>query len=343
MGALALSCLEARQKRAWIPCVCSIQRWTSCLFDVQNAQDHTFFHTTPPPPVELWSLGLPCIRKPNRTWTWICIIHTILHRYCCLPCLFSSCFFSSFYSRALRVCASPLMPLDAMNTRRQVLRTTPTSHSSSCCLLVTAALERQPSSSAISRWAKNGGDFHANCPWSWVLFVSFVQQHQDAYAPSCHALLEPDKRVFSATSLQLAPSPLWSSSSTVEALCAHEQQPAGSCMRTGIFELVKFTNIHGEWFVLQGEFEKKYIATVGVEVHPLLFHTNRGPLVFNVWDTAGQEKFGGLRDGECWCKAAWSDHHYLEIEHLPNVLQKHPNDSKLCVFIPFFCDSWKFC
>lgn len=48
----------------------------------------------------------------------------------------------------------------------------------------------------------------------------------------------------------------------------------------------------------QGEFEKKYIATVGVEVHPLLFHTNRGPLVFNVWDTAGQEKFGGLRDGK---------------------------------------------
>jgi GTP-binding nuclear protein Ran len=32
-------------------------------------------------------------------------------------------------------------------------------------------------------------------------------------------------------------------------------------------------------------------------VHPLEFHTNRGCLVFNVWDTAGQEKFGGLRDG----------------------------------------------
>merc|ERR1712209_357531 len=25
--------------------------------------------------------------------------------------------------------------------------------------------------------------------------------------------------------------------------------------------------------------------------------TNCGPLAFNVWDTAGQEKFGGLRDG----------------------------------------------
>ncbi|GKY90482.1 hypothetical protein MPSEU_000022000 [Mayamaea pseudoterrestris] len=48
---------------------------------------------------------------------------------------------------------------------------------------------------------------------------------------------------------------------------------------------------------LTGEFEKKYVATLGVEVHPLLFHTNRGPIRFNCWDTAGQEKFGGLRDG----------------------------------------------
>jgi GTP-binding nuclear protein Ran len=60
---------------------------------------------------------------------------------------------------------------------------------------------------------------------------------------------------------------------------------------------------------LTGEYEKKYIriqvsplvadypATVGVEVHPLVFHTNRGPIVFDVWDTAGQERFGGLRDG----------------------------------------------
>jgi len=46
-----------------------------------------------------------------------------------------------------------------------------------------------------------------------------------------------------------------------------------------------------------GEFEKKYVATLGVEVHPLSFYTNFGPICFNVWDTAGQEKFGGLRDG----------------------------------------------
>merc|ERR1711900_74869 len=48
---------------------------------------------------------------------------------------------------------------------------------------------------------------------------------------------------------------------------------------------------------LTGEFEKKYIPTLGVEVHPLKFTTNCGDLCFNVWDTAGQEKFGGLRDG----------------------------------------------
>jgi len=48
---------------------------------------------------------------------------------------------------------------------------------------------------------------------------------------------------------------------------------------------------------LTGEFEKKYVATLGVEVHPLPFHTNKGRIIFRVWDTAGQEKFGGLRDG----------------------------------------------
>eukprot|EP01115_Flamella_aegyptia_P013463 TRINITY_DN71945_c0_g1_i1.p1 TRINITY_DN71945_c0_g1~~TRINITY_DN71945_c0_g1_i1.p1 ORF type:complete len:219 (-),score=70.89 TRINITY_DN71945_c0_g1_i1:110-766(-) len=48
---------------------------------------------------------------------------------------------------------------------------------------------------------------------------------------------------------------------------------------------------------ITGEFEKKYIATIGVEVHPLVFYTNFGTICFDVWDTAGQEKFGGLRDG----------------------------------------------
>lgn len=46
-----------------------------------------------------------------------------------------------------------------------------------------------------------------------------------------------------------------------------------------------------------GDFEKKYVATLGVEVYPLSFQTNYGKVKFNVWDTAGQERFGGLREG----------------------------------------------
>ncbi|XP_028396641.1 GTP-binding nuclear protein Ran-like [Dendronephthya gigantea] len=44
-------------------------------------------------------------------------------------------------------------------------------------------------------------------------------------------------------------------------------------------------------------FENNYVATIGAEVHPLVFNTNRGVVQFNVWDTPGQERFGGLRDG----------------------------------------------
>jgi GTP-binding nuclear protein Ran len=44
-----------------------------------------------------------------------------------------------------------------------------------------------------------------------------------------------------------------------------------------------------------GEFEKKYIPTQGVDVIPLTFNTSYGPVIFKVWDCAGQEKFGGLR------------------------------------------------
>lgn len=36
---------------------------------------------------------------------------------------------------------------------------------------------------------------------------------------------------------------------------------------------------------LSGEFEKMYIATMGVEVHPLKFATNFGEITFETWDT----------------------------------------------------------
>jgi len=48
---------------------------------------------------------------------------------------------------------------------------------------------------------------------------------------------------------------------------------------------------------LNGAFEKAYIATQGATVHKMTFYTNVGTIVFNVWDTAGQEKFSGLGSG----------------------------------------------
>ena len=41
-----------------------------------------------------------------------------------------------------------------------------------------------------------------------------------------------------------------------------------------------------------------FLATLYVNVHKIKFWTKpNGPVIFEVWDTAGQEKFGGLRDG----------------------------------------------
>ena len=48
---------------------------------------------------------------------------------------------------------------------------------------------------------------------------------------------------------------------------------------------------------ITGEYENKYIATMGVEITQLAFSTTCGNILYNCWDTAGQEKFGGLRDG----------------------------------------------
>ena len=39
---------------------------------------------------------------------------------------------------------------------------------------------------------------------------------------------------------------------------------------------------------LTGEYEKRYVPTLGVEVRPMKFWTTFGPIVINVWDTAGQ-------------------------------------------------------
>merc|ERR1719324_739612 len=77
-------------------------------------------------------------------------------------------------------------------------------------------------------------------------------------------------------------------------MALQQEVPHFKCLLVGDGGVGKTTFVKRH---LTGEFEKKYVATIGVEVHAMPFDTNRGRLIFNVWDTAGQEKFGGLRDG----------------------------------------------
>lgn len=48
---------------------------------------------------------------------------------------------------------------------------------------------------------------------------------------------------------------------------------------------------------LSGDFEKRYIATIGTDVNILTYNTNYGTISFDVWDCAGQDKFKELQDG----------------------------------------------
>jgi GTP-binding nuclear protein Ran len=49
--------------------------------------------------------------------------------------------------------------------------------------------------------------------------------------------------------------------------------------------------------LLTGGYEKRYVATLGVEVYPLRMETNHGLLSFTIWDVAGNPKFQGLGEG----------------------------------------------
>ncbi len=49
--------------------------------------------------------------------------------------------------------------------------------------------------------------------------------------------------------------------------------------------------------LLSNEFKRGYVPTLGVEVYTLRFVKKTGPFDVEVWDVAGQEKFGRMRKG----------------------------------------------
>lgn len=67
-------------------------------------------------------------------------------------------------------------------------------------------------------------------------------------------------------------------------MAAEQDIPTFKCVLVGDGGTGKTTFVKRH---MTGEFEKKYVATLGVEVHPLVFHTNRGAIRFNVWVSQG--------------------------------------------------------
>ena len=97
--------------------------------------------------------------------------------------------------------------------------------------------------------------------------------------------------------------------------------------------------------LLTGEFEREYVPTIGGTVRPLTFETTRGNVTFNVWDVAGQEKFGGLRAGyyiRSQCAIIMFDvTARITYKHVPNW---HRDVARVCDNIPMVlvgnkCDS----
>ena len=87
--------------------------------------------------------------------------------------------------------------------------------------------------------------------------------------------------------------------------------------------------------VLTDDFREFYRATLGVKVRCINFETNHGPARFKIWDTAGQEKFGGLRDGyyiKGQCAIVMFDvTARLTYKHVPNW---HRDVTHVCANIP---------
>jgi len=50
-------------------------------------------------------------------------------------------------------------------------------------------------------------------------------------------------------------------------------------------------------FYTRPSFPENHIPTLGVEVHLVEIHTTSGPIVLNIWDCAGDERFPGHRQG----------------------------------------------
>ena len=83
--------------------------------------------------------------------------------------------------------------------------------------------------------------------------------------------------------------------------------------------------------LLTNEIPEEHIATLGVEVFPV----SKNNKIFNLWDCAGLEKFGGLRDGY-WLKSdgaiIFSSSGNKEIAFWYKQISRFLPDNKIVLF-----------
>jgi GTP-binding nuclear protein Ran len=86
-------------------------------------------------------------------------------------------------------------------------------------------------------------------------------------------------------------------------------------------------------------FRKVYHATLGVDVVPVRFSTNKGTIVVNFWDCAGQEKYSGLQKGYYMGAHGFlmvcSMNSVISFRHLPSwlksVKESSENDNNIAI------------
>jgi GTP-binding nuclear protein Ran len=99
--------------------------------------------------------------------------------------------------------------------------------------------------------------------------------------------------------------------------------PSLKCLLVGDFGSGKSTFIHRHQ---TREFKQTYIATIGVEVHPL--HIAGSPYIWNVWDVAGRDNFSGIRENyyqDADCAIVFADS-LTDHPHVERWLNEIPRD-----------------
>lgn len=78
-------------------------------------------------------------------------------------------------------------------------------------------------------------------------------------------------------------------SSLLPCMQAQPQIPEFKLILVGKVGVEKTTFIEN----LEAEkFPPMYVPPLDVEIHPVVFHTNRGPIKFNIWDSVGEYRDG---------------------------------------------------